>query len=202
MQVVIVVRRARDPHYLHHAHEDNAVDVRLLRAFLTQVVDRRRHVLCDRRQQLCGGETRIDAEFAIEDFCVDDFEVLFFVSRGSSAHVDIQDTYLSLRISTMRATQNQPRRMAKGIGDRCVAMISALRSQSPCWRVFLEARRSGTFSRAMAWKYFTVILFVLMVGETATKTLRQRCILCGPGSTASLWQQILFEECCYLISSF
>ena len=39
--------------------------------FLAEVVKSGRDVLFDRREQLCGGETRIDVEFAIEEFSVD-----------------------------------------------------------------------------------------------------------------------------------
>ena len=39
---------------------------RLWNAFLAEVVESRRDVLLDRRQQLCGGETRIDVQSVIE----------------------------------------------------------------------------------------------------------------------------------------
>ena len=42
-------------------------------AFLASVVKSRSDVLFDRRQQLCGGETKMDVEFAVEEFNVDAF---------------------------------------------------------------------------------------------------------------------------------
>ena len=40
---------------------------------MSEVVYCRRDVLFDRRQQLCGSGTRIEVEFALEDFGVDAF---------------------------------------------------------------------------------------------------------------------------------
>ena len=40
---------------------------RLHKACLAEAVE------CRRDQQLCGGETRMDVEFAIAEFCVDAF---------------------------------------------------------------------------------------------------------------------------------
>ena len=49
------------------------VVIRVRNAFLTDAVESRRCVLFDRRQQLCGGKTRIEDEFAVEEFRVDAF---------------------------------------------------------------------------------------------------------------------------------
>ena len=56
-----------------HAREDDAVEVRLPNALMANVVGSRRDVELHRGQQLCGGETRIDVEFAIEEVGVDAF---------------------------------------------------------------------------------------------------------------------------------
>ena len=70
-QVVILVRLVCDLRHVNHRHEDDAVGVRLLNAFLAEVVECRRHVLFDRRQQLCGRETTIAVDITFEEFCSD-----------------------------------------------------------------------------------------------------------------------------------
>ena len=57
----------------HRRHEDDAVKVRFRNGFLAEVVERRRRVLFDRRLQLCGSATKMDVEFAIDEYGVDAF---------------------------------------------------------------------------------------------------------------------------------
>ena len=63
-QVVILARLVCDIELVHHRREDDDVAACLGNAFLSKIVESRRDVLFDRRQQLCGGESRIDVEFA------------------------------------------------------------------------------------------------------------------------------------------
>ena len=74
-QVVSLLRLVCVLQHVHHQrHEDEAVGIRLRNALLAAAVESRRDVLFNRRQQLCGGDTRIAVEFAIEEFRVDAFE--------------------------------------------------------------------------------------------------------------------------------
>ena len=56
-------------------------EVRLQNAFLVEVVDNRRHVQFDRRQQLCGSDTEVDVEIAIEELSVGAFSASFTSHR-------------------------------------------------------------------------------------------------------------------------
>ena len=64
-QVVILVRLVCD--LSNSFIIDMNIMRRIRKAFLAEVVDGRRGVLFDRRQK-CGGDARIDVEFAIEEF--------------------------------------------------------------------------------------------------------------------------------------
>ena len=52
----------------HHPHEDNAEEPRVRRAQLNKVVNKRRDVMLDLRQQLRGDESSIHRELAVDAF--------------------------------------------------------------------------------------------------------------------------------------
>ena len=72
MQVDVFVQLVIHLQLLRHAHEDDAVGVRLQRT-PDQIVDSQRRVVPDLGQQLLGSKSWIDVEFAIEEFVIDAF---------------------------------------------------------------------------------------------------------------------------------
>ena len=69
VQIVIIVPLVIHLQLVHHAHEDDAVGVRLRRELLTKVVDGRRNLMLGLGQQLLGGECWIDVDLAVRGIC-------------------------------------------------------------------------------------------------------------------------------------